>query len=377
MTYLKAPEAGDTDPGIHILLIGVTNYFHLPGGRGEPFALADDFDVLDAPDYSGRALADWFLGGNLTHPMLPVKSIELLGSRLRHQKEDGAKVPVDVPTFANVQQAIERWFALGDVHPQNLLIFYFCGHGLQDGVGTHSLLCADFGAHRLNPFDHAVHYEGLEAGMRACAARQQVFLLDICRRTEPRISRRYGGPGNKVVALQVPDDAADVAQSVIWATSSGAGAFARKNKPSAFAEAFIKCFEGGAASQMSQMPGAYATARSISQATAAWMEANGEVPQEPQSSQPAGKPFVLHRFGAFTVPVFVRCIPQAATDAADFSCWEDGRKRRSRRAGTGNAFWRLDLPKGTYTFKAQIRDLVFEGNETMVYPPLAPVFIEV
>lgn len=376
MTYLKKPVRGDTQPGIHVLLIGVSNYFHLPGGKKTPFPEGAGFQPLDAPDFSCRKLGDWFSQERLAHPTLDIKSIDLLASNVKFGLHPD-RVTVDVPTFANVQAAVDRWFTLGNLSPDNLLIFYFCGHGLQQGVASHSLLCADFGSLSNNPFAHAVHYEGLEAGMRTCAAKQQVYLLDICRRTDQEIDRKFSGPGSALVGRLAPMDSTDVAQSVIWATSGGREAWGRDRSPSAFAEAFIKSFDGAAATTHSRMNGMFATPKSISTATAAWIDAKREIQQEPQLSQPVGQNFILHKFDTFKVPVFVRCDPNERTEEADLSCWQENRRVKGRSGGRGYDYWHVDLPQGTYTFRAELEDLVIETSQMMIYPPLIPVFIEV
>lgn len=375
MTYLKSPIPDDTQPGIHVLLIGVSNYFHLPGGKGKPFPEGAGFQSLDAPDFSCRELGDWFYQERLAHPTLEIKSVDLLASNVKFGLRPN-RVAVEVPTFENVQAAVDRWFTLGNLSSENLLIFYFCGHGLQQGVASHSLLCADFGRLPNNPFAHAVHYEGLEAGMRTCAAKQQVYLLDICRRTEPEINGKFAGPGSALVGRLAPMDSTDVAQSVIWATSGGREAWARNKHPSAFAEAFIKSFEGGAATTHSRMNGMFATPRSISAATAAWIDAKREIQQEPQLSQPVGQHFILHRFDTFKVPVFVRCNPDDKTNEADLSCWQGTQRLKRRSGGRGYNYWHVDLPQGNYTFKAKLEDFVIETSQ-LIYPPLTPVLIEV
>lgn len=381
MTYLKQPIAGDTEPGIHVLLIGVSNYFHLPGGKTTktrkrtPLPEGGGFEVLDAPDYSCRDLGDWFIGGSLAHPTLAIKSVELLASKVKFG-EGASRVAVEEPTFEKVQAAVNRWFNLGNLSPDNLLIFYFCGHGLQDGVTTHSLLCADFGELQNNPFAHAIHYEGLESGMRTCAAKQQVFLLDICRRAVPEISRSYLGPGSAVIGRRPSQDSTDVAQSVIWAASGGTAAWARNGSASAFAEAFIKSFDGGGATTHNLMEGTYATARSVSAFTAAWIHAKREVQQEPQLSQPVGQHFVLHKFENFKVPVFIRCVPNELTKDADLSCWKGNRRLKQRSGGRGYDYWHVDLPTGTYTFKAAFENRIIETSE-MIYPPLYPILLQV
>lgn len=372
MTYVKAPKRGDTDPGIHVLLIGVSDYFHLPGGRPRnQFAHGSSFQPLDAPDFSCKAIGEWLVKGGLVHPTLPIKSIEMLGSSISMQG-----VKLDVPTFANVNAAINRWVVLGDAVQENLLLFYFCGHGIQRGVGSHSLLCADFGAHSNNPFAHAIDYENFERGMRACGARQQVFLLDACRSAVPDVTENFFGAGDPIVTRRPPQDMTEVSQAVIWATSSGSEAWARGRKKSIFAEAFIKAFEGGAAQKDMLSPMIFADPDSLKKAMVAWITANGEVAQEPQFTQPVGQRFPLHEFADVSVPVFVRCWPTHETINAQLSCWQDSVSLRQGRAKQPQNFWRIDLPEGEYTFKAKLDGIVSE-ERGLVYPPLHPVFIKV
>jgi hypothetical protein len=168
----------------------------------------------------------------------------------------------------------------------------------------------------------------------------------------------------------------DVAQAVIWATSSGADAWSRNRKRSVFAEAFIKAFEGGAAQKDVFSPMIFADADSLKRSMVAWIAANGEVAQEPQMTQPVGRSFALHKFTDVRVPVFVRCQPAHQTINAQLSCWKDDAALHKGRAKPPQNFWHLDLPEGNYTFKARL-----SGNTTqkpaLVYPPLHPVFIDV
>lgn len=305
------------------------------------------------------------------HPTLPIRSIEMLGSSISM-----GGVKIDVPTFANVRAAIKRWMALGDASPDSLLLFYFCGHGIQNGVGSHSLLCADFGADADHPLAHAIDYENFERGMRACGAKQQVFLLDACRSRVSDITDNFFGAGDPIVTRRPPLDMTDVSQAVIWATSSGAEAWARGRKKSVFAEAFIKAFEGGAAEKDVLSPMVFAGPDSLKRAMVAWITANEEVAQEPQFTQPVGQNFPLHEFKDVSVPVFVRCRPVHETINAHFSCWKDKVALRRGRAKHPQSFWRIDLPEGIYTFRAKL-----DGNVTeepgFVYPPLHRVFINV
>ncbi|MFM0059658.1 caspase family protein [Paraburkholderia phytofirmans] len=379
MAYIVKPPSGNTGPGIHILLIGVDKYPHLHDAKGTPSELGTDFDVLDAPTHSCKLLANWFAGGNLRHGGLSIKSVDVLASRAVGRGQ-GSRPRTEEPTFENVRLAIERWYDLGDQSPDNLLVFYFCGHGLQQTVGTHSLLCADFGAHKHAPYDHAIHYEGLESGMRSCAAKRQIFLLDTCRTVSGEILNRFNGRGHDVVARRAPADLGETSQSVIWATAGGAQAWAREGAPSVFAQAFLQCLRGGAAIQDVNTGTVIANAMSIRTAMAQYLAAVADIDQEPQISQPVGKAFKFHEFGQhLSIPVVVRCSPPENTPGANLSCRQNGGTIRKRRplANMGSDRWLLELPQGNYTFRAvSYYDSQHEGEIAQAtFPPLASVRI--
>jgi hypothetical protein len=378
MTYILKPNDGDSAPGIHILLVGVDSYPHLSGAASDALGLRDDLPELDAPSHSCALLGDWFSSGNLKHPRLPVRSIDVLATATHSQALRDKKILLEPPTFENVRLAITRWHTLGEASADNLLLFYFCGHGLQSGTNTHSLLCADFGAHALSPFDHAIHYEGLELGMRACAAQSQIFMIDACRTAHPQMMRDYSGPGQAVIGRRPPEDMVRVSQSVIWATSGGARAWAYNRNPSMFAQAFVKCLKGGAAINDTGTGIPVATAGSIKEAMAQWISAIAESPQEPQLAQPTGKSFIFHQFRAnLKVPVVVKCTPADETKQANLSCnpKDGGLKRQKSSPRSGR--WLLDLPRGSYTFQAVSAKNPKRSGEVMchAHPPLLSVYI--
>ncbi|WP_196485282.1 caspase family protein [Burkholderia vietnamiensis] len=381
MTYILPPTNGDSEPGIHILLVGVDNYPHLHAKDGSPTDLGAGFNVLDAPSYSSNLLAQRFAAGDLRLPDVTVKSIDVLSSRgtvpLLH-----SRIKPENPTFDNVRAAIERWYALGEQSEENLLVFYFCGHGLQHSARSHSLLCADFGSHKLSPFDHAIDYEGFESGMRTCAASRQIFLIDTCRASATELTNQFSGTGRSVVARRAPDDLSRVSQSVLWATAGGAQAWAPDSEPSVFASAFLQCLRGAGAELDIRSGATVATAASIQRAMAAYLWAVADVDQEPQTEQPIGKTFTLHEYGnELQIPIVVRCNPEEHTPTASLSCLKDGAivKRRRPYPSTRADRWVFELPQGDYTFRAVSSiDRQYKGEITHdSFPPLALVRIPI
>ena len=92
-------------------------------------------------------MASWLIGTRCTDPVTPLGSVELLlswpGMGFANQPVEGA----DRDAFG---AAFDRWYARCDADPDNVALFYFCGHGCE--LGDQLLLLEDFGHSPLNPF---------------------------------------------------------------------------------------------------------------------------------------------------------------------------------------------------------------------------------
>ena len=87
---------------------------------------------------------------------------------------------MDDATFANISTAFDSWLARCDRNPDNIGIFYFCGHGLEREDAY--LLASDHGDSHARPWRNTIHFNATEQGVRA-AARANTFcwLIDACR----------------------------------------------------------------------------------------------------------------------------------------------------------------------------------------------------
>ena len=167
-------------PATHVIVIGVGAYPHLIGGSD---ALCNDHDgmrQIESPPISAKSFAKWLIE-NFNNPDKPLATVSLLLSESIPEKfqnpKTGQNLDVKVATFKNVFKAIKKWKARGDQNPGNLLIFYFCGHGISQGLDT-SLLLADFGQDEDNPLANAIDFRKFYLGMDQCAALQQCFFID-------------------------------------------------------------------------------------------------------------------------------------------------------------------------------------------------------
>jgi len=95
----------------------------------------------------GRAFATWLLK-TYDNPSAPLASLDLLLSDAKSQRFGPADKEVQPATFANVS----RRSRIGPTaaQPDDLLLFFFSGHGISAAVQT-TLLCEDFGSDPLAP----------------------------------------------------------------------------------------------------------------------------------------------------------------------------------------------------------------------------------
>lgn len=102
---------------------------------------------LSSAPVSARELARWFLS-DFDNPAFPPASLDLLLSDAAGSQftdPSGQTHGIGRATFSNVETAVFDWFQRGMASPDNLMILFYCGHGLGKGKQT-ILLAEDFGS---------------------------------------------------------------------------------------------------------------------------------------------------------------------------------------------------------------------------------------
>ncbi|MEU5303305.1 caspase family protein [Streptomyces noursei] len=189
-------ESGLAGPAAHALVIGVGSYDWFPGGtrnvkgrRGD--RLSREFTQLASPPASARALCQGLLEEFRSLPCkLSLGSLEAVVSAEEEmvlKGDDGAGVPLGPATLAGVEEAFEAWYERCDGHPDNVALFFFCGHGVQVGRGPQALLLQDTGENVRDYFRNAVDLHALVEGMERNSARIQCFFVDACRFAPERL----------------------------------------------------------------------------------------------------------------------------------------------------------------------------------------------
>ena len=146
-----------------------------------------------------------------------------------------------------MRQAITEFFNRGDENADNLLIFYFCGHGIAAGTDT-ALLLSDYGANPLNALEGAIDFRRLRIGMNRSKASEQCFFVDACRASTDTLIEAMGHAGQVIIGGgQRPFDLPPRRAPVFYATLNGFKAFALPGKPTIFTDALLKALRDLAA----------------------------------------------------------------------------------------------------------------------------------
>jgi hypothetical protein len=370
-------------PATHAIVIGVGDYPHLVGGTKRLSKWNDSMGQLSSPPISARAFSDWLISA-YNNPQRPLATVALLVSAntdLDYTPPGGRKVSPERVTMQNVDEAVISWKRRGDTNADNLLIFYFCGHGALAGTET-SLLLEDFGADDDRPLRGAIDFRQFRLGMDKCRARQQIYFIDACRVASSAVldsAGNYAGEPILTGSLRpVPGGPARQAP-VFNSTLAGTSAYARENQVSLFTEALLRALAGAADDADADEKWRVKTtnlSQGINDLLMRAAEKGVAIHQTNSTDELAV--FTLHELtGDPLVPVFVGCEPQQANRECELSYTSVA---LSRKLGPGDASgWDLDLTPGPYTFVAEsLTDPSRRGErQREIRPPSRRVRVEV
>lgn len=368
----------------HALVIGVGSYLHLPGGQGKKLPNSWGMRQLSSPPASARAVARWLIE-NYQHSSKALATVSLLLSDAKSQEfsyldgkaEKTWKAPL--ANMAELKAAVNAWHTRGNTSPDNLLLFYFCGHGIA-ALPDLALLLADFGADQLAPLDGALNFRLFRQNMDECAAREQCYFVDACRVGSELLIKNAGFAGLPVIqntgALNVSGRIRQM--PVFYSTMAGAPAYGKPGKPSLFTTALLEGLAGAGCEE--PQPGQWQVQTTfLHHALNRLMREGSERLAVPQTQINPADDLTLIELNSVRnpqVPVVVTCSPNDANGKATLRC-ESG-ALKERRAPTKGS-WRLQLPVGEYDFAAEFKTQLFKSTRKkfLIRPAFQTVSLEV
>ena len=375
-------DDGASQPGTHVLIIGVGAYAFLKGGKGAEFKHHMSMGQLSSPPESAAELTEWFLDAadGFHNPDRPLRSLQLLCSSDEEVSwpAPGGGTPVERATTANVKKAIAAWVSRASRDEDNLALFYFCGHGLSFGQTQNSLLLEGWGENILDPMSDALAFDEMRLGlMQQCKARHQCHFVDACRSIPTKDYREVFGTrtGEPVVAGGVSSRIRNKIAPVYFATGLASAAYGLDKQPSLFAQGLLLAFRGAASRDADDHwdVSVSAMAEGINKGVESL-----SLQTQPQYCQPleAGQSLLLHRLRRdpeVIVKVWTRDETLLGKAVLAYtSAATTLRKEREPRAVP----WWVPLPLGSYDFEALTADNLANviGKRTKnIAPPSAEV----
>jgi hypothetical protein len=239
-------------PGTHVLAIGVGSYPYLLGGTKSPANRPLGLKQLLSPPVSVKAVVDWFLAPVLApgtcgfvNSSAPLASIEALASAAAPITVDTTFGPVapDPATRANIQDAFEAWLDRTKSHPDNVGVFYFCGHGVM--VSDHYLLAEDFGRSKAQPWAQAFDISNTIRAVEREVPGTVYYFIDACREFARDVAMTLGADPDALHAVDLSKRLVRKSGTAIFATGEGELAFAPQGgQVSRFTSALLCALSG-------------------------------------------------------------------------------------------------------------------------------------
>jgi hypothetical protein len=331
----------------HALVIGVGAYPHLIGGTGPLSPDHDGMKQLTSPPVSAREFAK-LLVSRFHHPTRPLASVALLLSEAHPAAFTNPKsaeaLQVAEANYDHAAEAIQAWKTRGEANPDNLLIFYFCGHGISQGSDM-SLLFSDYGSTPA-PLDHALDFRKFRLAMSRNLPAKQIYFVDACRASSDTLIESFGFAGR----LPIQGGGMKPAEApVFYATIAGEQAFGKANESSIFASALMSGLKGAGADD-SEGDWRVTTTR-LKEAIDYYVSQSGAKRAQVPPTDELTTFEILRVPDQPEVPVMITCDPETLNLEAELIC-ESAGVVRNRRAPNAEQ-WALPLPAGSYRFRAE------------------------
>ncbi len=269
-----AHRANPRQSATHVFLVGCGEY---PGSADS----AHNLRPLAPPRHSVIAMADWFLSGidamppghafppdkAFHNPAAPLGTLALLVSPMGdYTTPSGVVAECTRPTRANIQREYYEWVRrLGD-NPGSRGIFYYCGHGLSDGI-YQSLVADDIFENPINEWDSLFHVSNTcQATIRATRA-TLAFWVDACAEFSEDLLNRID-PAQGLLNASRSGVPLTRDWSVLRATTTNRRAFAPENGVARFTDALLCALKGHCGTQRTLNPEFSVAASELRTATA-------------------------------------------------------------------------------------------------------------
>jgi hypothetical protein len=238
-------------PGLHVLIAGVSAYAYLPRGDEEVDPRSFKLKQLSCTAFSAYKVFRWIIDHQRNFSV-PLATIRLLLSP--NQEEIDAEPALGGLgvrcTLDNFIDAAAAWRTDAASNLENMTIFYFAGHGAQRAPGDGVLLMEDFCRNPDVPLRHAVDIFNIFNGMVESdtfpyMAQTQLYFVDACRDFLSAF-RNYVQDDTSPVFRNPLTGKDRRSAPIFFATVPGERAYAVIGEQTVFSKALLDCLNNDA-----------------------------------------------------------------------------------------------------------------------------------
>lgn len=240
-------------PGLHVLIIGVSAYRHLPGGSGPEAAQSFGLKQLSSTAISAFRFYQWLREAETRFPV-PLSTCRLLlgPSQVELDADPTMRDLAAEPTLEAVLEAADAWREDAAGHKDGMTLFYFAGHGVQRTNEDSVLILSDFGkggggALRCTIDTGSLYFGMAPSAIRPNLALRQIFVVDACRNFPAAFANFEQLQTTAVFDISL-DGTRDSRQApMFFGAVPGSTAQGIRGKETLFTRALLQGLRGGAA----------------------------------------------------------------------------------------------------------------------------------
>lgn len=237
-------------PGAYAVIIGVSRYDHLAGGKGPIASETYGLGQLGVSAFTAYQFFCWLRDAFRCSSVTLAKCWLLLSpspAELNFEPELG-RHPLS-PLMQNCDDAIGKWYAEMkqlDIHcaSESRSFFFFSGHGLQVTEDKQILLPQDYLRPLAENVNRALSTQNLADGVKFLKVPYQFFFLDACRNDHNNLGNVASLDGTPVLTVhKSSDNNPDCVVPLFYASASGTQAWQPPDPsygPSVYGQALLE-----------------------------------------------------------------------------------------------------------------------------------------
>ncbi len=241
-------DAHTGEPGLHVLLVGVSDYPHLSPDNPLAFGMRP----LSSTALTAFRIYQWLVAQQ-EHLPVPLLTCRLLLSPTPDElasEPELAALQVERAELMSFHKAAKAWRSDCATSASNVALFYFAGHGVQRSREDPVMLLQEFGDGMGGALFHAASLKNLYNGMAPTAelseiARTQFYFVDACRNLPSQFKEfeKMSSSDPFDVSLSGRDDRQ---APIFYAALADSRAYALKGEQTVFSKALLHCLSTAA-----------------------------------------------------------------------------------------------------------------------------------